>query len=104
MSHTEHAFHGPGCHSLEARHAAGAVPEKRRVHLLHGGGKFRQPGAVAGHPVSVQQGLLLVGFEVGGFLGLVFAIPTMAVLKVIVFSILFHKQEAQIFKNQKVIS
>lgn len=60
-------------------------------------------GVIHLHPVLMLFAIL-AGFEVGGFLGLVFAIPVMAVAKVILSSALLNRRAARLFQNQKMVS
>jgi predicted PurR-regulated permease PerM len=55
------------------------------------------------HPVLMLFGIL-AGFSVGGVFGLIFAIPFMAVVKIVLSSVLLNRRETRIFQNQKMMS
>jgi predicted PurR-regulated permease PerM len=55
------------------------------------------------HPI-VMLFAILAGFELGGFLGLVFAVPAAAVIKVILSITVHNHREAVLFHKQHIIS
>lgn len=55
------------------------------------------------HPVLMLFGIL-AGYSAGGVFGLIFAIPIMAVLKIVLSSVLLNRRETRIFQNQKMMS
>ncbi len=60
-------------------------------------------GSVKLHPVLMLFAVL-AGFQVGGFLGLVFAVPLAAVVKIFVLTALNRKQSNLVLQNHQVIS
>jgi predicted PurR-regulated permease PerM len=47
---------------------------------------------------------IMAGVEVGGFLGLVFAVPAAAILKVVLSAVVTHRRENLSLGSQHIIS